>query len=56
MKSGSRKSEKKELRTLARDFGLWNYPEVQDIIENCQNYEKSVQALIKVYDRVYMQR
>lgn len=54
--SGSNKNEKKELRTLAKDFGLWSYPEVQDIIEKSQSYEKSLQALLRVYDRVYLKR
>lgn len=54
--SVSNQTEKKELKTLTKDFGLWDYPEVQDIIENSKSYEKSLQAIMKVYDRVYLQR
>lgn len=48
------KQEKKELKTLARDFGLLQRKEVQDIIENCKSYAEGQQKIMRVYTTVYM--
>lgn len=45
---------KKELKILARDFGLLDRPEVQDAIENCIDYEQGRRRLMKIYETVYM--
>ena len=46
--------EKKELKTLARDFGLLHRKEVQDIIETCKSYSEGQQKIMRVYTAVYM--
>lgn len=45
---------KKELKILARDFGLLDRPEVQEAIEDCQNYDDGRRKLMKIYETVYM--
>lgn len=45
---------KKELRTLAKDFGLLDRPEVQEAIVNCQNYDDGRRKIMKAYEVVYM--
>ena len=49
-----RKSEKKELKVLAGDFGLLHRKEVQDIIENCKSYSEGQQKIMRVYTTVYL--
>ena len=44
----------KELRTLAKDFGLLDRPEVQEAIVNCQNYEDGRRKILKAYEVAYM--
>lgn len=44
----------KELRTLAKDFGLLDRPEVQEAIANCQNYEDGRRRTMKAYEMAYM--
>lgn len=45
---------KKELRTLAKDFGLLDRPEVQEAIVNCQNYEDGRRKIMKAFEVAYM--
>ena len=51
---GSKKSEKKELKTLADDFGLLYRADVQKVIENCTSYEEGQKEILRIYDKVYM--
>ena len=50
--------ERKELKTLADDFGLLNRNDVQDdireIIETCKSYEEGQRRIMEVYTVVYM--
>lgn len=46
--------EKKELKTLADDFGLLHRAEVQEIIETCKSYAEGQQKIMRVYTAVYM--
>ena len=46
--------EKKELKTLADDFGLLHRADVQEIIETCKSYAEGQQKLMRVYTAVYM--
>lgn len=48
------KSYKKDLMTLADDFGLLHREDVQEIIENCKTYEEGHKKIMKVYEEVYM--
>ena len=48
------KQEKKELKTLADDFGLLHRKEVQEIIENCKSYAEGQQKIMRVYEAVYL--
>lgn len=46
--------EKKELKTLADDFGLLYRKEVQDIIATCKSYAEGQQKIMRVFERVYL--
>ncbi|MCM1048684.1 MAG: hypothetical protein NC433_09675 [Clostridiales bacterium] len=48
------KQEKKDLKTLARDFGLLYRKEVQEIIATCKSYEEGQQKIMRVYEAVYL--
>lgn len=48
------KCYKKELMTLADDFGLLQREDVQDIIENCKSYEEGHQKIMRVYEAAYL--
>lgn len=48
------KEEKRELKVLADDFLLLDREEVQEIIASCNNYREGQQAILRVYERVYM--
>lgn len=48
------KSYKKDLMTLADDFGLLHREDVQEIIENCKTYEEGHKKIMKVYEEVYL--
>lgn len=48
------KQEKKDLKTLAKDFGLLQREEVQEIIESCKSYAEGQQKIMRVYTTVYM--
>ena len=53
---GSKKSEKKELKTLADDFGLLYRADVQKVIKTCKNYVEGQKEIMRIYDKVYMCR
>lgn len=48
------KEEKRELKTLADDFGLLYRTDVQEIIETCKSYSEGQREIIRVYEKVYM--
>ncbi len=48
------REDKKELKTLADDFGLLYREDVQRIIETCKSYAQGQQAIMRVYEAVYM--
>lgn len=46
--------DKKDLTTLAQDFGLLERDGVQEAIATCTSYTEGQQYIMKVYDMVYM--
>lgn len=48
------KQDRKNLKTLADDFGLLYRKEIQEIIETCKNYAEGQQKIMRVYEAVYM--
>ena len=48
------KQEKKDLKTLAKDFELLHREDIQEIIENCKSYAEGHQRIMRVYTAVYM--
>ncbi len=48
------KQDKKDLKTLADDFGLLYREDVQQIIQNCKSYAEGQQKIMRVYNAVYM--
>lgn len=48
------KWEKKDLETLADDFGLLQRNDVQEIIQNCKNYAEGQRKIMRVYTKVYL--
>lgn len=48
------KWEKKDLETLADDFGLLQRNDVQEIIQNCKTYAEGQRKIMKVYTKVYL--
>lgn len=50
------RSEKKELKVLASDFGLLDREEVQNAIETCKSYAEGRRKIMAVYEAVYMNR
>lgn len=48
------KADKKELKTLADDFGLLGRKEVQEIIDTCKSYAEGQQKIMRVYTAVYL--
>lgn len=48
------KEEKRELKTLADDFGLLYRTDVQEIIETCKTYAEGQGEILKVYEAAYM--
>ena len=48
------KQDKKDLKTLAKDFGLLNRKEIQEIIETCSSYAEGQRKIMRVYTAVYM--
>lgn len=48
------KWEKKDLETLADDFGLLQKNDVQEIIQNCKTYAEGQRKIMRVYTKVYL--
>lgn len=48
------KWEKKDLETLADDFGLLQRNDVQEIIQNCKIYAEGQRKIMRVYTKVYL--
>lgn len=48
------KEEKRELRILAKDFGLLYLKEVQEIIQTCKSYSEGHRRIMRIYNQVYM--
>lgn len=48
------KWEKKDLETLADDFGLLQRNDVQEIIQNCKTYAEVQRKIMRVYTKVYL--
>lgn len=48
------KEERKELKVLADDFGLWGRKDIQKIIESCTTYDEGHRKILSVYNQVYM--
>lgn len=48
------KWEKKDLETLADDFGLLQMNDVQEIIQNCKTYAEGQRKIMRVYTKVYL--
>lgn len=46
--------DRRNLKTLADDFGLLHRKEVQDIIANCTSYEEGQRKIMRVYTAVYL--
>ena len=46
------KWEKKDLETLADDFGLLQRNDVQEIIQNCKTYAEGQRKIKRVYTKV----
>ncbi len=55
MPSGLRRDEKKELRILAVDFGLFHRHGVKEIISTCKNYNDGQRKILAIYNKVYME-
>ena len=45
---------RKDLKTLADDFGLLYMEEVQEIIAGCDSYSEGQQGIMRVYESVYL--
>ncbi len=45
---------KKDLETLADDFGLLQRNDVQEIIQNCKTYAEGQRKIMRVYTKVYL--
>lgn len=48
------KQERKDLRTLADDFGILYRRDTQTVIESCQSYAEGQRAIMRIYTTVYM--
>lgn len=48
------KWEKRDLETLADDFGLLQRNDVQKIIQNCKTYAEGQRKIMRVYTKVYL--
>ena len=54
IKKSINKQDKKDLKTLARDFGLLHRGDVQEIIASCKSYAEGQRKIMRVYTAVYM--
>lgn len=50
------KQDRKDLKTLADDFGLLYKKEVQEIIETCKSYAEGQQKIMRVYETTYLRQ
>lgn len=48
------REERRELKVLADDFGLWERKDIQKIIESCATYDEGQRKILSVYNQVYM--
>lgn len=48
------KEDKKELKVLARDFGLLEREDVQEIINSSNSYHEGQRKILQIYNQVYM--
>lgn len=48
------REEKRELKVLAQDFGLYNRNDVKEIIATCGSYYEGHKKLMEIYNLVYM--
>lgn len=48
------KQDKRDLKTLAKDFRLLDRKEVQEIIETCKSYAEGQQKIMRVYTAAYL--
>lgn len=48
------KQDRKDLKTLAKDFRLLDRKEVQEIIDTCKSYSEGQQKIMRVYTTVYL--
>lgn len=55
MPRGLRRDEKKELRILAIDFGLFHRQDVKEIVTTCKNYNEGQRKILAIYNKVYME-
>lgn len=44
--------DKRDLKTLARDFGLLHRDDIQKILETCKSYAEGQRAIMRVYEVV----
>lgn len=50
------REEKRELKVLACDFGLFERQDVKEIIQTCKSYSDGQRKILEVYNRVYLRR
>ena len=48
------RQDKKDLKTLADDFGLLGREDVQEAIETCNSYAEGQREMMRVYTAVYL--
>lgn len=48
------RQDRKDLKMLARDFGLLHREEVQKILETCKDYADGQRKIMIVYTAVYL--
>lgn len=48
------KQDRKDLKTLAKDFRLLDRKEVQEIIDTCKSYSEGQQKIMRVYTTAYL--
>lgn len=50
------REEKRKLKVLACDFGLFERQKVKEIIQTCKSYAEGQRKILEVYNRVYLRR
>lgn len=48
------REERKELKVLADDFGLFERKDIQNIIDSCVTYDEGQRKILSIYNQVYM--